>query len=351
MKKRSIFLLIVGLVLFIVPFFINSYKLWRLLILALGIIIITISLLIFNKKNVLLVILTPIFLLSLSYGIDMFLLYQFKHMPVYVYEIKSSDKMSTYNSLFYRIYKCNDELNLDYGYQQSYKCSINDLETIDINTLLADPVESYNKYSDKFIKVRGKISKISGVEIISLSAYEMTDTSLNGYVTFNQNYNLEIKTNEDLSKYRIYDYVEVIGRVENLEKDEGYTIYLKDTLLIPSDIYNNYIIEIKDNKDVKLTNMIEEQNYYYYGIDSFVVKYNEDNIYELGYLFNDTRFTWKDLINNTPAEFIKDKDKVIAYKYTLKKYNLLDCVNGRKVVASKNSKLTKDVCTMDLEAK
>ena len=152
MKKRSIILIILGVILLIVPFCFNDYSIIRLILLALGIFLATLSLVFLKKRNIFLIILTPIILICLSYAVDTFLFYQFNRIPLFVYEIESGPRMRTYNSFFYRIFDCNGDLSLDYGYTSDYVCNEEDLDTVDINTFLADPKRSYEEYHDKFIK-------------------------------------------------------------------------------------------------------------------------------------------------------------------------------------------------------
>ncbi len=350
MKKRAIFLSILGLIFTIIPYFYNEYALWRLFCLGLGIMLLVISLLFTKKRKILLIIIAPIFLITLSYGCDLLLFYQFERIPIYTYEVKSSDDVSTLNSAFYRIYKCRNDLILDYGYEKKYACSENLLNTIGINEFLANPAETFNKYEGKFVKISGKISKIVGTEAIELSLYNQTDNKLNSYVSFNLNSVLRVNTNKDLSKYRIFDVIEVVGKVDSLKKENDATIInLIDTKLIDSSIYDDYSYEVVNSNDKTLVNFIKNEDYYFYGITSLNIIYDEDNIYELSYLFNDTRFTWEMLISNSPAEYIKDKSDTVAKKYVLDKFNLLECNNGKKIVANKKLKLDNKVCEMNIQ--
>ena len=251
MKKKSIIFIVLGAILLIIPFCLSSYSILRLILLALGIFLIALSLVFVKKRNIFLIIITPLILICLSYAIDTFMFYKFNRIPIFVYEIKSSDSMSTYNSFFYRIFDCDGNLKLDYGYLSDYVCSDDDLDTIDINTFLSDPTKAYDEYKNKFVKLSGKISKISGEENIELSSFTTTDGSLNGYVNFNTNYVVRVNVFESLSNYRIYDNITVIGRVANMTEEKDVTIInLIDTKLIPSDIYytNSYEILKNDKK-------------------------------------------------------------------------------------------------------
>ena len=346
MKKRALVFLFIGLILVILPFCFNLYSLFRLLSLAVGIILITLSLAFSKFKNTFLIILLPIILIFFSYAVDTFLFYKFNRIPIFVYEIKSSSKVSTYNSFFYRIYNCNQELVLDYAYQKKYVCSDAALTTIDINDFLKNPNETYKEYKNKFVKLSGKISKINGNENIELGSYIIEEDSLNGYVNFNNNYAVEVSVSQDLSNFRIYDDLSVIGLVSKYEESDGkYYIYLEDVMLLPSESYESYIEEIKFNNSKDLISLVSEENYYLYGISSFNIRYSNNTLYELSYLITDSRITLDDLISDTSAINLNDENEnLIAKKYELDNYNLLVCENSKKIIANKDFELNTELC-------
>ena len=347
MKKRLIVLLGLGLTLMIVPFLINIYSIFRIISLVLGIILITVSLCLKKKRNIFYIILVPLIMLVFSYGIDTLLFYTLKRVPVFSYAIKSSDKMRTYNSFFYRVFDCNENLTLDYGYTKNYVCSNDCLDAININSFMQDAEESFKKYHHKFVHIYGKISKITGNENIELASFTESNNTLNGYVNFNLNNILIVNTEENLSKYRIYDYVDVYGKVTSINDGK---ITLTNTKLVASDIYDTYSFEIIASDDNKLTNLVKEKDYYYYGLNTINVKYDGDNIYELSYLLTDDRFKFDDLIQDKEYEVFKnDEDVEIAKKYKLEKFDLLECSNGKKIVANSKSKANQSICDLELD--
>lgn len=347
MKKRLIVLLGLGLTLMIVPFLINIYSIFRIISLILGIILITVSLCLKKKRNIFYIILVPLIMLVFSYGIDTLLFYTLKRVPVFSYAIKSSDKMRTYNSFFYRVFDCNGNLTLDYGYTKNYVCSNDCLDAININSFMQDAEESFKKYHHKFVHIYGKISKITGNENIELASFTESNNTLNGYVNFNLNNILIVNTEENLSKYRIYDYVDVYGKVTSINDGK---ITLTNTKLVASNIYDTYSFEIIASDDNKLTNLVKEKKYYYYGLNTINVKYDGDNIYELSYLLTDDRFKFDDLIKGKEYEVFKnDEDVEIAKKYKLEKFDLLECSNGKKIVANSKSKANQSICDLELD--
>ena len=346
MKKKSVVLLVIGIILLIIPFIFSTYNLIRLIVLAIGIFLITLSFIFHENKNIYLVILTPIILIFLSYAIDTFLFYKFNRIPLFVYELKSSKSVSTYNSLFYRIYECDDDLILDYGYKKNYVCNENDLKVIDINTFLNDSNKTYQEYKGKFVKITGKISKLSGAESIELSSYKESTDSLNGYVSFNNNYILRIFVNENLNNYRIYDDITIIGRVESIIDENGISIInLVDAKLIPNNTYKTFTYEIVNSNDKNLLSLVSEQNYYLYGISNLNVRYANNTIYELSYLITDDRITLDDIIGNYSAtNFYDESRNLVAKGYELEKFNVLVCENDRKIIANKNFELNSNLC-------
>lgn len=347
MKKRLIVLLGLGLTLMIVPFLINIYSIFRIISLLLGIILITVSLCLKKKRNIFYIILVPLIMLVFSYGIDTLLFYTLKRVPVFSYAIKSSDKMRTYNSFFYRVFDCNGNLTLDYGYTKNYVCSNDCLDAININSFMQDAEESFKKYHHKFVHIYGKISKITGNENIELASFTQGDDTLNGYVNFNLNNILIVNTDENLSKYRIYDYVDVYGKVTSINDGK---ITLTNTKLVASNIYDTYSFEIIASDDNKLTNLVKEKDYYYYGLNTINVKYDGNNIYELSYLLTDDRFKLDDLIKDKEYEIFKNEEDVeVAKKYKLEKFDLLECSNGKKIVANSKSKANQSICDLELD--
>lgn len=346
MTRKSIILLILGLLLLIIPFCFANYSPLRLIILAIAIFLITLSLIFLKKKNIFLIILTPITLICLSYAVDTFMFYKFNRIPLFVVEIKSSDSISTYNSFFYRIFNCNNSLILDYGYKKNYACNSEDLNVIDVNTFLSEINENYEENKGKFVKISGKISKLSGVESIELSSYTSVKDSLNGYVNFNNNFVIRAHVNEDLSSYRIYDNITVIGRITSKDNEDGVTIInLEDVKLIPSDIYESYTYEIINNSDTTLTNLVSEQNFYLYGISDFNVLYDNNTTYELSYLITDLRITLDNLIGNVSGTNMYDEtNTLVAKAYDLPDFNALVCENGKKILANKNFELGINLC-------
>ena len=347
MKKRHITILGIGISLCILPFLINIYSIFRIISLILGIGLIITSLYLRRKRNTFYMVLIALILLTLFYGMDTLLFFTLKRVPVFSYEIKSSSKMRTFNSFFYRVFDCDGDMVLDYGYKKNYVCSTSLIESININSFMQDAEASFKKYHGKFVHIYGKISKITGNENVELASFTEGDNSLNGYVNFNLDNILVVNTYEDLSKYRIYDYIDVFGLVD--KRLDG-KIILTDTLLVASNIYDDYSFEIILNNEKKLTNLVKEKDYYYLGITSVNIKYDQDNIYELSYLLLDDRINFDDLTRNKEYTTFKDDEEVVvAKKYSLEKFDIIKCTNEKVIVANPKINVNNDVCELAID--
>ncbi|MDE6284811.1 MAG: hypothetical protein K2M17_03620, partial [Bacilli bacterium] len=252
----------------------------------------------------------------------------------------------TYNSFAYRIYDCKGKRTIDNGYKKAYLCDINDLDTIPVNAFLSEALNSFKDYQEKFVKITGKISKISGRDTIELSFYEPEENTLNGHVKFNTASRVRIKTDANLSNLRIYDDFTVIGLVESLTEDKDATIInLTHTILLPSDVYQSYTVEIVENANAEIKKYLKDKEYYLYGLENIYIKYQNDVRYELGYSLTDARIKLEDLIKDIKPEKIKDEqDKELAEIYPKEKYNIYICSNNAVYFVNKKLEFNKDLC-------
>ncbi len=334
MKKRRIIILIISLLLIIVPFFINIFTIYKLVSLALGIVLFDVFFALGKKVNIFLLIYLPILLLIFTYSLDYMKTYILNLSPIYVFENKINNQVSIYNSLFYRIYKCDHKYIFDNDYKMNYACETNLLSNIDINTLLSEPRKSYKKYKNDFIKVTGKVSRIIGKSKIELKEYTVTDNSLNGYVKFNDNSKLIVNVSgEFIQNYKIYDYITVVGLLDSYNK-KAEELTLINTKIEENNLYANYLIEVIESEKCDHTLKDYTDNYYTLCLDNVYLNYEVDN-YELSYALKDKKITFEDLV--------KDSEKEISNGhtfYSLSKFNILSCQSGKNILMNKN--LAKD---------
>lgn len=338
-KKSKIILLITSINLIILPLIINKYSIYKLFLLIIGIILLDIYVFL-NKKNKLnYAIFLPIMLLIITYGIDYIKTAVFKISPIFVLENKINEKVSIYNSLLYRVYKCNQEYILDNLNYNGYVCDSHLLNNNDINILLSEPLESYQKYQNDFIKVTGKISKIIGNSSIDLKTYiKDENNNLNGYVKFYETSNLKIILKGlDVTNYHIYDYITVIGLVSNYNKDKS-EIILTNPKIVENNLYTNYDFQIIES--VTCDNSLKEytENLYTYCTEDIYLDFGVDK-YELSYVLKDKKITIEQLIEKSEHEELEN-----GILYKLDKINILSCNNEKNIVLKDNEKIEKSWC-------
>lgn len=335
MKNKKLIFLILGILLIIIPMVLNIYSIYKLFSLCLGIILIDISIFSKNKKSIFTMIYLPILLIIFTYALDYMKTYTLNISPVYVLENKINDDISIYNSLFYRIYKCDKEYVFDNNFKKDFMCKSELLDNIDINKLLNEPDESYKKYHNDFIKVTGKISKINGVSSIELKEYSTTD-SLNGYVKFNDTKKLTVNIkNLNITKYKIYDYITVVGLLKDYNNNE---LILTNAKIEEQDLYKDYDIQVIEtnncNKDLKAYT----DNIYTYCLDNIYLNYKIDK-YELSYAIKDKKITLDDLLKD--IEPIVEEDNKL---YKLDKFNVLVCNNDKNILLNNKESIDYTLC-------
>lgn len=344
MKKLNYILITLGLLLILVPFLIPVYNLFRCVALMIGIIILILGLTLNRPKKAFKVILYFVIINISLYTLDYFSFKIFKAMPIMVYKVDSSDKVSTYNSLFYRIYECDGKKISDENYEKAFACEPSSLKEYNINELFTNPKESYKENKGKFIKVIGKIHSVVGNESLELNSYEQGEETVNGHVLFDEEKKLKIKELRiDPNKYHIYDYVEVVGLVSSYkEESDKVIITLKDAKVIANDLYQSYELVVNniDNREVTKALGDTDKSMYYMGISGIYYKYTPEDIYELPYLIADKRESIKNLTKDVEPEIIGEDNRL----YTLEEFKILDCTNGDTYFINKNISYYDNIC-------
>lgn len=342
---KRIYSIIVGLLLCITPFCVDTYSLYRLIAITIGMFIIIITYATYKKKNIIFLLILPILLVGVTYMIDHILAMKLNHVPIYAYEVKSSDEVSTYNSFSYRIYDCGQKRIFDNGYKLEYMCSKDALKTIDINAFLKDPEEAFHKNKEKFVKIKGKISKISGKDLIELSPYEENIDALNGVVKFDANISLRIKTFNDLSAYRIYDDFLVIGQVEKIEREkEKVIIHLTDTVYYSGEDYQTFTYEVEPMDTLEVKEYMKNKEYYLYGLNNIYLKYKNFSKYELSYVLTDERIFLEDILDDAKKRDITKENEVIATIYEKEDFDIIKCINNKVYFTKKNISGNDNLC-------
>lgn len=343
-NKNKLILISSGLALILIPYFINVYSVLRMTAVIIGIIGLIAGIVIDKEDKVWRIVLLPIAFLVITLALDFGVSHLFKTIPVFSDKLVSSEKVIVYNSLFYREYSCDGKITIDNLYKKSYLCDPNDLESSDVSSFLNNILENYNKHKNTFVKIDGKISKLNGTYNLELQAYTLTEESTNGYVQFSDNITLEVNFNEiqDLTKYKVYDSISIIGRIDEIiKKGSNYIIRLYDSIILESDLYETYEISVVDkencvNDKAKYTET-EEGKYYTSCLSNIFVKYDSENVYDLSYVLNDKKITIDTLIKKS-VETTEANGNTL---YNLEKFKILSCANKKEYIIG-NSKLELD---------
>ena len=322
----------------IIPYFIHVFSFYRLISLILGLILLITGLCLKSKSLVYKIPLYLVLLLITLLSLDFISCKLFKGIPIISFKVESAEGVVNYNSLFFRIYSCDNNYTID-SYDKNYLCSEDALPVIPINKFLENPLESFQKYHHKFVKLEGKIGSITGTSSITLNAYTSAEEVKNGYVTFDLEKGVKAEElNIDPTKYYNYDYVDIIGLVESIDKEKNI-IYLKDAIVSDNHIYDSYEVIVNN---INSYDAVKSGDIYYLGISSIFYKYREDILYELDYLLSDKRESINNLIKDAKEEIINDNDKL----YKLEDYQIILCNNQNTLFVNKDINNYNDICNI-----
>ncbi len=270
----------------------------------------------------------------ISIVVDGIIVYTFKRVPIFSYNIISTENSRVYHSIGMRVWQCdkNNYKNLivDPFYKNGYMCSAEDITAIDSNSFLNSVVENHDEYHNKYIKIRGKISKKSGQNLIEMKPYTSTNNSINGYVDFADNITLRIIFNESeplLDNYDVYDEITVVGIIKNIENNSSqYTIYMYDSKVVSTINLNEYAITITSSKKCLTEPILIHSNdindIYTYCIEDAIISY-PDNKYELPQALSSNKISIEDIYSNSTEEEKHPENGSVIYH--LDDYSVLVC--------------------------
>ena len=343
-KNKKYIVLIIGIIFLGLGFVFNETKVIKILLELIGMAVIVGY---YAKRKV---VLLPYYLLICIGGLlalDYILVKSTDRVPVFSYVIESNENVKLYNAVGYRVWDCNGTFVIDKLYQRSYLCDDAYIEEVDSKVFISHVVENFDELENKFVKVKGKISSITGIEYVSMQSYEETDITMNGYVTFADNITLKFKFNggnENVSNYEVYDNAILIGRVAKLYEDNNkYEIILEDAKIIKDEIYDDFEISVTSkkecDKDDQVSLLVSESTYDIYSscMDKIVVRYSEDLVYELSFLLTSDKLEIDDILEKA-NNVSYDKDNNVLYEFD--GFNILECNrDAKKQYIIGNSKL------------
>ena len=152
-------LLLISIVLLLLAIFITKSSAVRPFFWILSIFLLTANIAISNNFKVIKTITLLLVLLIISIVADGIIVYTLKRIPVFSFNIISTEKTIVYNSIGMRVWQCdkNDYKNLiiDPFYESGYMCDAEDITVIDSNSFLNSVVSNHSEYRNKYVKING----------------------------------------------------------------------------------------------------------------------------------------------------------------------------------------------------
>lgn len=355
--KLNKILLIISIIMLLTSILIKTSNAIRPILWILSIIVFAINIKKSTNYTKSKVIVISIILFAVSLVIDGVIVYTFNKIPVFTYSITKKDNIIVYNSLGMRVWQCNENdynnIIADPFYKKGYMCDANDIETMDINTFLNLVVQNHSEYKNNYVKLKGKISKKSGINSIEMKPYTTTDVQVNGYVEFASNITLKVFFQEgiNIDNYDIYDEITIVGIVKNMESNQGnHTIYLSDTKLVSTINLDEYTLTVTKEKKcseepIGLYNH-DEYNLYKYCLQEVLVTF-PDGQYELSSALSSNKLQLNSLYNDyLKIEENDDNSKI----YRFEEYSILVCdpITSKDIFIGPSNMKTKNVTCNEL---
>ena len=354
-------LLIISIILLIVSIIIPVFTVLRLLMWITSVIILAINIKKFLSYTTTKTIIISIIMLLTSIIIDGIISYTFNKIPVFTYNILNTNNTIVYSSLGMKTWQCDKnnykDIKVAPFYENGYMCNVDNIETIDINTFLNSVVNNHSEYKNKYVKIKGKISKKSGLNSLEMRPYEKTDNQVNGYVSFSDNITLKVLFDEDdelLDKYDVYDEITIIGVIKNLDTtSNNHIVYMSGTKIVSKINLKEYTLSITKEKKCGETpteiSKTPDLEIYKYCLTDIIVTF-PDGQYEIESALSSNKITIEDLLSNYNKKEEYPDTTTIMYKF--EDYNILVCdkqISNKVFIGPKKMKIDSVNCQVDEE--
>ena len=357
--KLNFILIILSIILLIISFIINKSTVIRPIFWIIAISLLGLNIFYNNKLKITTIIIVILLFFGGSIILDGILSVTFKRIPVFAYNIITSGNTKVYNAIGIRIWQCdkNDYKNIivDPFYKDGYMCDSENIDVLDSNSFLNSIVSNYSEYKNKYIKIKGKISKKTGQNYIEMQPYEVKSITVNGYVTFADNITLRIlfkNNSKELDDFDIYDEITVLGIIKNLEmEDNKYIVYMNESEVISNINLKEFNISVTEsnscNTDKKLIFSNETNNVYNYCLEEMIVSYPDNNKYEIAHALSSNKLNISDLLIDPVDTINNEKENMIIYRF--ESYSALVCNNKDIILGKKDMSFDDMVCTNEEE--
>ncbi len=324
--------LIISIFIIILTMSVNEATAIRPIMWIIAIILLTINIIRAFKLKPFYIIFIFLIAILLSLVIDGLSSLAFKHIPVFSYNITNLGNTKVYNSLGLRVWQCDKnkkEFIFDLFNKNGYMCNAEEIDAIDSNSFLNSIVSNYSEYKNKYIKIKGKISKKTGQNYLEMQPYETNNIKINGEVSFADNITLKIlfdNNTEELNNYDVYDEIIIVGLIKNLETNNSkYTVYMSEAKIVSNINLNDFNVGITSENtctEKRLVYSNTEHDIYTYCIQDIFINY-PDNNYELANALSSNKLQIEELYNNPLEVLHNDEDNSNIYKFS--DYNIMIC--------------------------
>ena len=281
----------------------------------------------------------------------------FKKVPIFAYNIVTNGDTTVYNALGYRVWKCSDTdtLKVDPLYKLGYYCSISNMKSEDINNLLPVLISDFAEYQDTYVKLTGKVTKVSDNHSIIMATYTEDDNGItyDDSTKINVNFNIPSKSISDLNAN---ETITIAGKVDKLTTEDGNNIIrLIDSSIVSSVEVDNsaYNFSVDDNiyckYDKELWFETSDNIYYKSCINDLNITLN-NNQYNLMNAIKNNNITLKDLESEASGYLTNSKDSSIIYTYDNFKLLICDSSNSKDVIIGRTSMSFSDGYCQNLES-
>lgn len=323
---------IIAAIIIVISFIIQKNTYIRPILIILAVLILSVTNIINKTQKIIRGIGTFVLSIILLIIVDSIIVFIFKTIPVFAYNITTYGNIRVYNSIGIRVWQCDKnnykDLVVDPFYKQGYMCDVADTDALSINSFLNSIVENYDTYNNNYVKIEGKISKKNSRRLIEMQSYEDNSITINGYVSFANNITLRVLFNSEeeiLDNYDIYDDITVVGIIKNMEKNgDNYVIYMSDSRVIGDvnlDRYTLTVTPAKECKDDKLLFKSDNISVYTHCIEDIVIDYGQKK-YELATVLSSGKLSVSELYNYSLNEEKNDTEDTLYYNGS---YNVLVC--------------------------
>ncbi len=357
--KINLIFLIISIVMIVSAIIMKENLAIRTVLWITSVLLLTLNIGISNKlkKTVSLILMCIFFIISVI--ADGIIVITLKTIPIFSYNIISTEKSIVYNALGVRVWQCDKnnfkDIIVDPFNKKGYMCDAEDISAIDSNSFLNSVVTNYDDYKNNYVKITGKISKKTGQNYIEMRPYKASDITVNGYVEFADNITLRIIFNNNepkLDEYDVYDEITIVGIVKNLEQESSkYVIYMYDNKVVSNINLNEYTITVTTEK--KCSDELipvysnESINIYSRCLEEVIISY-PDNNYELQNALSSNKITINELYENSDEIETYPEDERKIYRYD--NYSVLVCDQTKsKDIIIGNKKMSFDDATCKLK--